>query len=111
MARTPGVQGIYPSQLLGAYLASISSETHTTICLDNQGAVKVLSNQNVVVRNSFLVSLARTSVEEKHQSVKWVKVHAGQRGNDLADCYARKASSLPSQRPARTQKPWDVIIE
>ena len=111
MARTPGVQGIYPSELLGAYLASVSSEPHSTIFLDNQGAVKVLSNQKTVVRNSFLVSLARESITKKHQTVKWVKGHANQRGNTLADCYARKATSLPSQCPARPQTPWDVIIE
>jgi hypothetical protein len=111
MARTPGVQGIYPSELLGAYLASVTSEPHSTILLDNQGAVKVLSNQKTVVRNSFLVSLARSSINGKHQTVKWVKGHANQRGNLLADSYARKATSLPSQRPARPQTPWDVIIE
>ena len=110
MARTPGVQGIYPSELLGAYLASISSEEHTTICLDNQGAVKVLSNQKNVVRHAFLVSLARKSIQEKHQSVRWVKGHAGQRGNELADHYARQATRLPSQRTARPQSPWDVVI-
>ena len=110
MARTPGVQGIYPSELLGAYLASVSSAEHSTICLDNRGAVKVLSNQKTVVRHAFLVSLARVSIQEKHQKGCWVKGHAGQRGNDLADLYARQATKLPSQRPARPQSPWDVHI-
>jgi hypothetical protein len=111
MARTPGLQGIYPSELLGAYLASMSSAPHSTICLDNQGAVQVLSHHKTVVRHSFLVSLARQSITEKHQSIKWVKGHAGQRGNELADFFARKATNLPSQRPAKPATRWDVIIE
>jgi hypothetical protein len=111
MARTPGVQGIYPSELLGVYLASQSAPPHTTICLDNQGAVKVMNSQKKVVRHAFLVSLARASLQEKHQSVKWVKGHAGHRGNELADHFARQATSLPSQKPARPLSPWEVVIE
>ena len=110
MARTPGVQGIYPSELFGAYLASLSAAPHSTICLDNQGAVKVLNSAKAVVRHSFLVTLARASIQEKKQKVKWIKGHAGQTGNELADVYARQATKLPAQRSARPRSPWDVII-
>lgn len=110
MARTPGMQGIYPSELLGAYLASRSSPPHSTIHLDNKGASQVLNSAKKVVRHAFLVSVTRKSVQEKHQTVKWIKGHVGHRGNELADIYARKACSLPQQKPAQTTDPFSVVI-
>ena len=111
MARTPGIQGIYPSELLGAFLASHSSAPGTTIWLDNQGAVKVLNSSKQVVRHAHLVNIARLSIQGKGQTVKWTKGHAGLRGNDLADAYARRACDLPCQTPVLPLSPWDVIIE
>jgi hypothetical protein len=111
MARTPGVQGIYPSELLGVYLASLSSPPESTIYLDNRGAAHVLNSSKTVVRHSFLVSLARTSVHAKKQTVKWIKGHAGHRGNELADDHARKACSLPRQKSMHAQSPFSVLIE
>ena len=111
MARTPGIPGIYPSELLGVILASHSSPPHSLIKLDNQGVVKVLATQKRVVRHSHLVTLARTSIQAKGQSVGWIKGHAGSRGNELADLFARQACTLPSQVPANAHSPWDVIVE
>ena len=111
MARTPGPQGIFTSELLGVYLASQSSPPNSTIFLDNHGASLVLSSQKKVVRHSFLVSLARASLVEKHQTVKWIKGHAGHRGNELADFYARKACSLPAQKLLQPHSPFSVVIE
>ena len=111
MARTPGTPGIYPSEVLGAFLASHSSPPGTTIRLDNQGVVKVLSSSKMVVRHAYLVNMARSSIRMKSQNVKWTKGHAGLRGNELADSYARRACDLPCQAGALPQTPWDVIIE
>ena len=110
MARTPGIPGIYPSELLGVFLASHSSPPNTIIRVDNQGVVKVLSSQKKVVRHSHLVSIARSSLLSKSQSVKWIKGHSGARGNELADLFARQACSLPPQNPVLPQSPWDVIV-
>ena len=111
LARTPGMQGIYPSELLGAFLASKSSAPCTLICLDNQGAVKALSSNKAVVRHSHLVTLTRASIRERNQKVKWIKGHADSRGNQMADTFARQASSLPPQPPAQPQSMWDVIVD
>jgi hypothetical protein len=111
MARTPGPPGIYPSELLGVYLASQASPPYSSIHVDNQGAVKALLSQKKVVRHSFLVNLARASVQERHQVVQWVKGHAGQRGNELADTYARKASSLPPQPSMQSSSPFSAIVQ
>lgn len=110
LARTPGMPGIYPSELLGAFLASHASPASSTIFLDNQGAVKALSCSKPVVRHAQLVTITRTSLQEKCQTVQWIKGHAGLRGNVLADEFARKASNLPPQAPVKPKSAWEVIV-
>ena len=111
MARTPGLQAIYPSEVLGAFLASIAAPPGSTIRLDNQGAVKALNSYKCIVRHAHLVNVTRSSLQSKGQKVEWVKGHAGLRGNVLADEYARQASQLPLPPPASRFSPWDVIVD
>ena len=56
------------------------------------------------------MDLARASLRDCQQTVKWIKGHAGHRGNELADLYARKACTLPPQSPMQPVTPFSVII-
>ena len=112
MAKTPGMAGIYKSELLAIILAATHGppDLHT-IFTDSQGAWKAITSNRSVIRQFRFVMLARRLLSERGIQLKWVKAHAGIEGNEMADVSAKIASKLPPQPPMKPREFWDLAAE
>jgi hypothetical protein len=110
LARTPGLQTIYRSELLGATVTIYKAADGETVCVDNQGVVKVLNHTNPVLREAHWVEVARGLLKEKRITVEWVKGHSDSLGNNKVDLLAKTATDLPLQGPEHITSPWQVRV-
>ena len=85
----------YAKKMVRVRSKTVEPVIGTLVNFTNMKRVKALSSNKAVVRHSHLVTLTRASIRERNQKVKWIKGHADSRGNQMADTFARQASSLP----------------
>ena len=102
--RPPGQQGIYKAEMAALLLAAEFASPKSVIRVDNKGVISAVQGlkERVVLRR--WVNRIRELVQGKELTIKYIRAHQGEVGNDLADSNAEVAISLPMPKPVFPQE-------